>query len=127
VWNVLASSVQMKLNKKDKDAEFWPRLLKDKNLEKTNVKIDWDRYIDEDEAEGKDFDMSGLDGGMDFGGMGGMGGMDFGGMGGMGGFPGAGGFGGPGGDDSDDGENEEDSDDDEKLPDLESTEEQPSN
>lgn len=117
----------MKLNKKDKEDDFWPRLLKDKNLEKTNVKIDWDRYVDEDEAEGKDFDMTGLDGGMDFGN------MDFGamgGMGGMGGMPGMGGLGGNmggmgmgmGGDDSDEGE-DQDSDDDEQLPDLESTEE----
>lgn len=51
----------MKLNKKDVDAEFWPRLLADKNLEKTNVKIDWDRYVDEDEADGKDFDLGNLD------------------------------------------------------------------
>lgn len=47
VWNVLPQSIQMKLNKKDKEAEFWPRLLKDKVKEKTNVTIDWDRYVDE--------------------------------------------------------------------------------
>lgn len=47
VWNVLPQSIQMKLNKKDKEAEFWPRLLKDKTKEKTNVTIDWDRYVDE--------------------------------------------------------------------------------
>ena len=35
----------MKLNKKEKDEEFWPRLLLDKVKEKTNVKIDWDRYV----------------------------------------------------------------------------------
>jgi hypothetical protein len=46
----------MKIMKKVKDEEFWPRLLADKVQEKTNVKIDWDRYVDEDEAEGKDFD-----------------------------------------------------------------------
>lgn len=71
-WNVLPGSVHMQLTKKDVDEEFWPRLLADKVLEKTNVKIDWDRYVDEDEAEGKDFDTGALDGGMDFGGMGGM-------------------------------------------------------
>ena len=38
--------------KKDKEEEeFWPRLLKDKALEKNQVKIDWDRYVDEDEEE----------------------------------------------------------------------------
>ena len=94
--------------KKESDDEFWPRLLADKTLEKTNVKIDWDRYVDEDEAT-QGFDTSNLDGGMDFGGMGGLGGMDFGGM-----------------NDADlndaDGEGEEeDSDDGEDLPDLEPT------
>jgi hypothetical protein len=32
-------------------------------LEKTNVTVDWDRYVDEDEEEGG-FDMDGLGGGM---------------------------------------------------------------
>ena len=68
IWNVLPSSIHMKLNKKDQDEEFWPRLLLDKALEKTNVTIDWDKYVDEDEAEGNDFDTGALDGGMDFGG-----------------------------------------------------------
>lgn len=90
----------MKLNKKDAEGDFWPRLLLDKHLEKTNVKVDWDRYVDEDEAEGKDFDVDGF-GNMDFGN------MDFSNLGGMGGQPPMG--------------EEEDSDDDEKLPDLEST------
>ena len=58
----------MNLQKKDKDAEFWPRLLLDKVKEKTNVKIDWDRYVDEDEAKGG-FNTDDLDGGRDFGGM----------------------------------------------------------
>jgi prostaglandin-E synthase len=49
--------------KKDKEEEeFWLRLLKDKALEKNQVKIDWDRYVDEDE-EGEGFDMSNLEGG----------------------------------------------------------------
>jgi prostaglandin-E synthase len=72
----------------DDDAEFWPRLLKDKLLEKNQVKIDWDRYVDEDDEEEEGgFDMSNLEGGM------GMGGMPPG----MGGMPGMGGPGGPGG------------------------------
>ena len=50
----------MKIMKKNKEEEFWPRLLQDKIQEKTNVKIDWDRYVDEDEAEGKDFDTGRL-------------------------------------------------------------------
>ena len=39
----------MKLNKKEASDEFWIRLLKDKLLEKTNVTVDWDRYVDEDD------------------------------------------------------------------------------
>ena len=65
----------MHLLKKNKDEEFWPRLLLDKVKEKTNVKIDWDRYVDEDEANGG-FDTENVDGGQGFGGMPpGMGGM----------------------------------------------------
>jgi hypothetical protein len=83
---VLQRSVQMQIMKKDQEQEeFWPRLLKDKVLEKTNVKIDWDKYVDEDE-ETEGFDTSNLDGGSGFGG----GGMPPG-MGGMGGMPGMGG------------------------------------
>ena len=93
-YKVLPRSIQMHILKKDKEEEeFWPRLLKDKLLEKNQVKIDWDRYVDEDEEE-EGFDMSNLEGGMGMGGgmPGGPGGMDMqsmmaqmGGMGGMGG------------------------------------------
>jgi len=141
-YNVLPRSVQMHIMKRAKDGvdegdndeeEFWPRLLKDKALEKNQVKIDWDRYVDEDEEE-DGFDTSALDGGMDMGnmmggmpGMGGMGGMP--GMGGMGGMPGMGGdmdmealmkqMGdiGKGGDEGKD--DDEDDDDLDDLPDLE--------
>lgn len=68
--------------KKATDSDFWPRLLKDKLLEKNQVAIDWDRYVDEDEEdEAGGFDMSNMAGGQGMGGMGDMGGM--GGMGGM--------------------------------------------
>lgn len=104
-YNVLPRSIQMHILKKDKEEEeFWTRLMKEKALEKNHVKIDWDRYVDEDEEE-EGFDMSNMDGGQGMGGMppgmggmpGGMGGMPggMGGMGGMGGPPGAGGM--PGG------------------------------
>ncbi len=63
-YKVLPRSVQMLILKKDKEEEeFWPQLLKDKALEKNQVQIDWDRYVDEDE-EGEAFDTSNLDGGM---------------------------------------------------------------
>jgi len=114
-YKILPRSVQMHVMKKEKDEEeFWPRLLKDKALEKNQVKVDWDRYVDEDEEE-EGFDTSALDGGQGMRGMGGggMGGMDMasmmagmgggGGMGGMpdmgrmGGMPGIGGMDGMGG------------------------------
>eukprot|EP00590_Aulacoseira_subarctica_P002350 CAMPEP_0172422158 /NCGR_PEP_ID=MMETSP1064-20121228/8358_1 /TAXON_ID=202472 /ORGANISM="Aulacoseira subarctica , Strain CCAP 1002/5" /LENGTH=209 /DNA_ID=CAMNT_0013162905 /DNA_START=56 /DNA_END=685 /DNA_ORIENTATION=- len=95
-YKVLPRSIQMHImkNSDEENEEFWPRLLKDKSLEKNQVSIDWDRYVEEDEDEGEGFDLSNLQGGQNFGaggmpGMGGMGGMGgLGGMGGMGGMPG---------------------------------------
>lgn len=70
-YKVLPRSVHMHILKKDKEEEeFWPRLLKDKALEKNQVKIDWDRYVDEDEEQEEGgFDMSNLEGGSGMGGM----------------------------------------------------------
>ena len=99
-YKVLPRSVQMHVLKAakgeddDDDEEFWPRLLKDKALEKNQVAIDWNRWADEDDDE-EGFDMSALEGGSGMGGMPGMGGM--GGMGGMPGMEGMGGMGGMGG------------------------------
>jgi hypothetical protein len=39
VWKVLPRSIQILLKKEDGDKGFWERLLKDKQLEKTNVKV----------------------------------------------------------------------------------------
>jgi len=86
-WVVGDRSIQFHIIKKNKDEDFWPRLLEDKKLEKTNVKVDWDKYVDSDEEE-EGFDTAGMD---SMGG--GMGGMPPG-MGGMGGMPGMGGGGG---------------------------------
>lgn len=84
------------LRKKEKKAEYWPRLTKAK-VKSNFIKTDFSKWVDEDEQDGEpikddDFDMGGM-GGMP--GMGGMGGMP--GMGGMGGMPGMGGMGGMGG------------------------------
>merc|ERR1712183_725806 len=88
---------------------FWPRLLKNKSLEKNQVNIDWDRYNDdEDEDEKGGFDMSALDGGV------GMGGMD--------GFDGLGDYGDMGDMDSTD---EEDKDEDVKSNDRNETDDHP--
>lgn len=129
-YKVLPRSIQMHIMKHEDDRdEFWPRLLQDKALEKNQVTIDWNRYVDQDEEE-EGFDTSALEGGQGMGGMPGMppgmmggmpGGMDMealmkqmGGMGGMEGMGDAGGFGG------DDGEVDDDDDDDD-LPELEET------
>jgi hypothetical protein len=96
-YKVLPRSVQMHVMKfpsekeDEDDEEFWPRLLEDKHLEKNQVKLDFDKYVDEDEEdEAGGFDTSALEGGNAMGGMGGgppgMGGMGGGGEGGMGGM-----------------------------------------
>ncbi|RHY61630.1 hypothetical protein DYB26_005144 [Aphanomyces astaci] len=66
-WAKADRNIHFYVLKKDKDADFWPHLLKDKHLEKTNVKVDWNKYVDEDE-EGEDsgFDMNALSGGGGF-------------------------------------------------------------
>ncbi len=76
--------------------EHWPRLLKETGKVGRNIKVDWNKWVDEDEEEDKpdDLDMSQLQNLQQFGGggMGGMGGMP--GMAGMGGMPGMAGMGG---------------------------------
>lgn len=64
--------------------EHWPRLLKETGKVGRNIKVDWNKWVDEDEEEDKpdDLDMSQLQNLQQFGG----GGMP--GMGGMGGMPG---------------------------------------
>lgn len=82
--------IELKLQKKNTDAEYWPRLTKEK-VKNSNIQIDWNRWVDEDEVkEGENLGDFGMGGGMPgMGGMGGgmpgMGGMG-GGMGGMGGM-----------------------------------------
>lgn len=88
---------------------WWKRLLKGEGKTPLYLKVDWDKWVDEDEEDekvgGDDFggmDFSGMGGGMGGlgGGMGGLGGLG-GGMGGlgggMGGLGGLGGLGGMGG------------------------------
>lgn len=103
-------AIEIKLQKKNQTSEYWPRLTKDK-VKNSHITIDWGRWKDEDELNGKD-DVGdfGNDGGMGgMGGAGGMGGMDMQSllaqMGGMGGGAGVPDFGG-GKADSDDEEDE---------------------
>lgn len=72
------------LAKEDKEAEYWPRLTKEK-VKNARIQVDWNKWVDEDEEDeapemGGDFDPSAMS---QFGGAGGM--------------PGMGGMGGPGG------------------------------
>lgn len=102
--------VDLVLRKKELRAEYWPRLLKEK--QKVHfVKTDFDKWVDEDEQDGT-ADDDGL-GGLDLGAMGGdgggLGGLDFSQLGAM------------GGGDGDEGEagGEGDQEEEEDLPELE--------
>jgi hypothetical protein len=50
------------LAKEDKDAEYWPRLTKEK-VKNSRITVDWNKWVDEDEEDaapemGGDFDPS---------------------------------------------------------------------
>ncbi|XP_011621931.1 uncharacterized protein Os08g0359500 isoform X2 [Amborella trichopoda] len=79
---------------------WWKKLLRGDEKTPHYLKVDWDKWVDEDEddtAVAPDMDFGGMDFSK-FGGMGGMGGMEgLGGMGGLGGMEGLGGMGGLGG------------------------------
>jgi prostaglandin-E synthase len=120
-----------------KEPGYWDKLLKGKGKTPNYIKVDWSKWVDEDEEKGE-FDTSNMQDFSQFGGMGGgMGGMGdmMGGMGGMGGAGGMdqqklqemlaglqaqGGAGGAMGGLGDTGPGEDaDSDDDDDLPELE--------
>ncbi|KAF7306486.1 CS domain-containing protein [Mycena indigotica] len=88
-------SFALVLRKKEQQAEYWPRLTKEK-VKNAYIKTDFSKWVDEDEQDGEvvkeddDFDMNALGGGMPggmglpggdmgmpSGGMGGLGGLDF--------------------------------------------------
>ncbi|CAL0311092.1 unnamed protein product [Lupinus luteus] len=75
------------------ESEWWKRLLRAEGKAPHYVKVDWDKWVDEDEDEGGEPDL----GGMDFSKFGGMGDDAMGGLGGLGGMGGMGGLGGMGG------------------------------
>ncbi|XP_071716499.1 uncharacterized protein OsI_027940-like [Rutidosis leptorrhynchoides] len=81
------------------EPKWWNKLLGGDAKTPHYVKVDWDKWVDEDDDAGPaaDLDMGGMDFSKfgDMGGMGGMGGMGMPGMGGMG-MPGMGGMGMPG-------------------------------
>ena len=72
-YSIKARGVEFFLVKKKEG--FWPRLLEDKSLQKTNVKVDFNKWIDSDDDEIDDFNTSDMDAmGAGMGGMPGMGG-----------------------------------------------------
>lgn len=95
-------------------SEWWPRLLKATGKAPQFVKVDWNKWVDEDEEdEAPAMDMGGI------GGMGGMGGMpDFSSMSGMGGMGGMSDFSGMGGDDDEDVEEDDEMSPPSKVEDL---------
>ncbi|CCI50813.1 hypothetical protein ABG067_007141 [Albugo candida] len=67
IWVKTDRNLQFHILKKNTGEEFWPRLLEDKHLEKTNVTVDWSLYMDEDDTkEEEKFDMNALGGGDGF-------------------------------------------------------------
>ncbi|CAD6892035.1 unnamed protein product [Tilletia laevis] len=90
-----AKHIYLILRKSKAEAEFWPRLSKDK-VKLHFVKTDFNKWVDEDEQDGEDPAAGGAPGGMDDGMMGGFGGGG-GGMGGMDPAAMMGGMGGGGG------------------------------
>lgn len=52
------SSIKITLEKKNKD--YWIYLTYDKNQYKNYIKLDWNKWIDEDTDDEKDFDMSNM-------------------------------------------------------------------
>lgn len=102
-------AVEMVLQKKELNEEYWPRLLKDK-AKVHFLKTDFDKWVDEDEQDAvpDDDDYMSRMGGMGMGGDGGFGGIDFSKLGGAAGM---------GGGEED--EEEEDEDEDEDMPELE--------
>ncbi|CAD6265617.1 unnamed protein product [Miscanthus lutarioriparius] len=78
------------------EAKWWKKLVRDDQRAPHFVKVDWDKWVDEDD-DGTDVNLDGMDF-SNFAGMGGMGGMgDMAGLGGLGGMGGMGGLGGMGG------------------------------
>lgn len=67
-YDVTPREIVFHIMKKDKEADHWPYLLKDKSISKAHCAADWDRYMDQDDEEeagagGAGFDMSQFGGG----------------------------------------------------------------
>ena len=91
-WNTKGRNIILNISKANPDAEYWPRLTKEK-VKNTHIQADWSKWVDEDEEDeakplGDDWNQDNMNN-FNMGGAGGMYG------------------GGPGGDSDDEEEEEE--------------------
>merc|ERR1712151_1068536 len=49
-WNVKGRNILFNIVKKDAEAEYWPRLTKEKT-KNARIQTDWSKWVDEDEEE----------------------------------------------------------------------------
>ena len=49
-WNLLGLHMQFIIAKANKDASYWTRLTKE-NHKFSNILVDWEKYVDEDEEQ----------------------------------------------------------------------------
>ena len=74
-WNTKGRNIILNISKANKEAEYWPRLTRDK-IKNAHINIDWAKWVDEDEEDQakplnedwnednmNNFDMGGYQGG----------------------------------------------------------------
>jgi hypothetical protein len=49
-WNIKGRNIILNIVKKDAEAEYWPRLTKDK-VKNLHIQADWGKWVDEDEED----------------------------------------------------------------------------
>ena len=60
-WNTKGRNIILNIKKANEEAEYWPRLTKEKT-KNTQIQIDWSRWIDEDdEGQEEEGDYDGMD------------------------------------------------------------------
>ena len=47
-WNLKGRNILLNIMKKDQEAEYWPRITKEK-MKHPHIKVDWSRYIEEED------------------------------------------------------------------------------
>ena len=63
-WNTKGRNIILFIVKKDKEADHWPRLTKEK-VKTTHFQVDWANYLDQDDEEEKGGDAAELGGDFD--------------------------------------------------------------